>query len=516
MKPLRPHFASMRFAFMSRILSIVALLVSADAIAAGFAEGDQIKVKRATPMLFRAEKFRDANEGETFNVLAYRPELKKVFVLSKGKDGKDVALSIDETAVQLVPADPVAALAAAKTAMAAKRFADASAVIAAAMRTNPGDASLSSALSAVKETEAGSKAIVIAKATAGRTAADIIRIRKNASVIDHPSALFSDDTSNQTRAAAMQKHADALEQKAAASLREAEGKYAAALSAFNRLVDRGSSESGVARNGEAKTTSVSKAEAERVAKDEESFGEIGLSEVPFSYTFAADWTEDQIESVEIKGIARIIDYNPILTESVFALQALAQTEEHRKWLRVGLNRFGRAGNRDERVAATANLQDALKRLTGKEPYTLTRTVGHQNMIRGLSEDNKVLLDRVAGNHDQSMNRNLSISLIGKLGLNQGTGLSAKEAGEIANTFFVACAPEIQADLLKAVRTEDFGTVLDKRWNDHHDHLLAFGINRDRIDRLKAQGTNVGLRTFLENTRRIICVKPEFANMKSAR
>jgi hypothetical protein len=481
-----------------------------------FAEGDQIKVTRAAPMFFRSEKYRDGNESETFNVLAYRPELKKVFVLAKSKDGKDVALSIDETAVRLVPADPVAALAAAKTAMAAKRFADASAVIAAAIRTNREDASLSSALSAVKETEAASKAVDNAKATAGKTAADIIRIRKNARVIDHPNALFPNDTSNQTRAAAMREQADALEQKAAASLREAEGKYAAAASAFNRLGAGGSSKSGVARNGEAKTASISKAEAERVAKDEESFGEVGLSEVPFSYTFAADWTEDQIESVEIKGIAQIIAENPILTESVFALQALTQTEEHRKLLRVGLNRFGRAGNRDERVAATADLADALKRITGNGVGTLTRTVGKQNMIRGLSEDNKALLDRVAGNYDQSMNRNLSISMVEKLGLNQGTGLSAKEAGEIGNTFFVACAPDIQAELLKAVGTEDFGTILDKRWNDHHDHLLAFGINRDRIDRLKAQGTNVGLRTFLENTRRIFCVKSEFANMKSAR
>jgi hypothetical protein len=240
MKSLSPLLALVRNVSAPLVLLLVAMLVSTYANAASFAEGDQIKVTRAAPMFFRSEKYRDGNEGETFNVLAYRPELKKVFVLAKGKDGKDLALSIDETAVQLVPADPVAALAAAKTAMAAKRFADASAVIAAAMRTNLGDTSLSSALSAVKETEAASKAIGDAKATAGRTAADIIRIRKNARVIDHPSALFPDDTSNQTRAAALREQADALEQKAAASLREAEGKYAAASSAFNRLVDAAS------------------------------------------------------------------------------------------------------------------------------------------------------------------------------------------------------------------------------------------------------------------------------------
>ena len=243
---------------------------------------------------------------------------------------------------------------------------------------------------------------------------------------------------------------------------------------------------------------------------------MGLSKVPFTYTFASDWTEEEIESEETKGIAQIIAENPVLIEGVFAIQALAQTDEQRKLLRMGFNRFGRAGNRDERVAATATLADALRLITGNDVGTLTRTVGRPNMIRGLSEENRALLDRVAGNYDQSMNRNLSISMVEKLGLNQGTGLPAKEAGEIANTFFVAFAPDTQTDFLKAIGTEDFGTILDKRWNDHHDHLLAFGINRDRIDRLKAQGSNAGLRTFLENTRRVFCVKSEFKNMKSTK
>ena len=330
----------MRFGMAACILSIAALLASGDAIAAGFAEGDQIKITRAVPLYFRSEKLRAGAEGETFKVLAYRPDQRKVFVLSKGKNGKDVALSIDEAAVQLVPADPVAALVAAKTAMDAKRFADASAVIAAALRTNPGDASLSSALSAVREIEAAPKAIESAKATAGRTAADITRIRKNARVIDHPNALFPNDTSNESRAAAMREQADALEQKAAASLREAEGKYAAAFSAFNRLVDGGSPKTGVARKAAAKTASISGVEAERMAKDEESFGEMGLSKVPFTYTFASDWTEEEIESEETKGIAQIIAENPVLIEGVFAIQALAQTDEQRKLLRMGFNRFG--------------------------------------------------------------------------------------------------------------------------------------------------------------------------------
>ena len=142
----------MRFAFMSRILSIVALLVSADAIAAGFAEGDQVKLRRAAPMLFQSVKFRDGVEGETFKVLVYRSEQKKVFVLAKGKDGKDIALAVDADAVEPVPADPAAALAVAQAAVDAKKFAEASAVIERALRSNPGEASLTSAASWVMNT----------------------------------------------------------------------------------------------------------------------------------------------------------------------------------------------------------------------------------------------------------------------------------------------------------------------------------------------------------------------------
>jgi hypothetical protein len=122
MKPLRPLFASMRFAFMLRILSIVALLVSADAIAAGFAEGDQVKLRRAAPMLFQSVKFRDGVEGETFKVIVYRAEQKKVFVLAKGKDGKDIALAIEAEAVELVPVELAAALAKAQAAVDAEKM----------------------------------------------------------------------------------------------------------------------------------------------------------------------------------------------------------------------------------------------------------------------------------------------------------------------------------------------------------------------------------------------------------
>jgi hypothetical protein len=83
----------------------------------------EIKTKHAALMFFRSEKYRDAAEGEIFNVLAYRPELKKVFVLAKGEDGKDIALAIDADAVELVPADTAAALAKARAAVDAKNFA---------------------------------------------------------------------------------------------------------------------------------------------------------------------------------------------------------------------------------------------------------------------------------------------------------------------------------------------------------------------------------------------------------
>ncbi len=240
MKPLRPFFASMRFAFMSRILSIVALLVSADAIAAGFAEGDQVKLRRAAPMLFQSVKFRDGVEGETFKVLVYRSEQKKVFVLAKGKDGKDIALAVDADAVEPVPADPAAALAVAQAAVDAKKFAEASAVIERALRSNPGEASLTSALPAIDEAAAASQSITAAKASAGRVAAEAIRLRKNAAVVDSPNPLFREDASYQDRVAKMREQADGLEQQWRTALRDAEKKYTAAVSVLKAVVDAAS------------------------------------------------------------------------------------------------------------------------------------------------------------------------------------------------------------------------------------------------------------------------------------
>ena len=235
MKSLSPLFAFVRIAFAPDVLSLVAMLVCACSNAASFVEDDQIIVRRAAPMFFRSEKYRDGNEGETFQVLAFRPELKKVFVLAKGKDGKDIALAIDSDAVELVPADPTAALAKAQAAVNAKYFTQAVAVIERALRSNPGEASLNTALQTIKDAAVAWRAIDESKANAARMVAEVNRLRRNAAVTDRPNPLNPQDTSNRDRAAQMRKQADDLESKSLTASSDAEAKFAAAVSELKGL-----------------------------------------------------------------------------------------------------------------------------------------------------------------------------------------------------------------------------------------------------------------------------------------
>ena len=181
MKSPLPLPASVHLAFALRMLALVTLLMSAAANAAGFADGDKVRIRRAAPMFFGSEQFREGIEGELFKVLAYRTELKKVFVLAKGKDGRDIALGIDADAVELARA---------------------------AVRSATGSSGTSDNQ----------------KAMAANIAAEVVRLRKNADVIDRPNPLIPNDTSNQARAAKLRAQADALERQAASSVSASPGR----------------------------------------------------------------------------------------------------------------------------------------------------------------------------------------------------------------------------------------------------------------------------------------------------
>jgi hypothetical protein len=139
-----------------------------------FKAGDKVRITRAATLTFNGKTYRDAAIGDRFNVLAYRPAEKRVYLGLRDSEGKDFAVAVEEDAVEFVRAAVNRAPTAAK---------------------------------AIGNTSATDQ-----RAMAAKVAAEVARLRKNADVIDHPNRLFPNDTSNEERAAQLRAQADALEQ----------------------------------------------------------------------------------------------------------------------------------------------------------------------------------------------------------------------------------------------------------------------------------------------------------------
>ena len=70
--------------------------------AAPLKPGMEVQLLRNEDLLFQNESFRLGKKGESFKVLAYRPEQKRIFVSAKDAGGKEIALSIPEDAVEVM------------------------------------------------------------------------------------------------------------------------------------------------------------------------------------------------------------------------------------------------------------------------------------------------------------------------------------------------------------------------------------------------------------------------------
>lgn len=201
-------------------LAAASALMAADP---AFREGDEIKLLHPQPMYFRADKFRDAAAGEQHRVLAYRSDEHKVFVQAKDADGKDIALSVSDDAVELLKADPIKALAAAKAALDSRKFAEARTAISVAKRTNQQDEKLTKALASVEEAEAAHNALEAAKVGVAKAAAEAAPMRRYASM-----SLYN-KIKNETLAKADKLQRDALDaQKRAEAKLNAASAFAAA------------------------------------------------------------------------------------------------------------------------------------------------------------------------------------------------------------------------------------------------------------------------------------------------
>lgn len=224
--------SSLRSVLAVAFVSLV--LRSSDTFAADFQKGDRVTITRSEKLFFLDREFRTAAAGEVFTVAGYRPELKKVFLLSKDEKGREIAVSVIETAVASAPIKPAQIMSDARTAVRVRNFTEALRIVQQAQTSAPNSAELNQFATEIKRLKDADAAFKAAKTQAAQIAGEVARLRRNANVADRPNLLNANDTSNQDRAERIRAQADAMEAKAKQSTEIAEFHLNEALATFDR------------------------------------------------------------------------------------------------------------------------------------------------------------------------------------------------------------------------------------------------------------------------------------------
>lgn len=196
-----------------------------------FFADDEVKLLRDIPLHFMNKPHREGTAGEQFKVLAYKAETRRVYLLAR-EDGKDIALTVDEEAVVLLPKDVGPIAAQARVSAEAGDYNSARKLLASAQRTNRQDPRIIQALDALIRVEAHTRKLLQAKVALAGAVTEASRVRKNAVVVDRPNLLDPGDTSNQTRAAALREKADGVENNAKALVAKIEAELKQDLDAI--------------------------------------------------------------------------------------------------------------------------------------------------------------------------------------------------------------------------------------------------------------------------------------------
>ena len=190
---------------------------------------------RKESLYFHDQVLREGKDGESFHVLAYRGEQKKVFVSAKDPQGKEIALAVDEAAVAVIHPNPLVLLDKAAEAAEDRKFDAAAALIAEALRAKPADEDIQKAQRLVASAREIKQRLDTSKAAFATIQTQADRQRHNASITDRPNPLTHDDT-NQTRAREMREQADAKESRAGNGLKDAERDLENRVSDLKELV----------------------------------------------------------------------------------------------------------------------------------------------------------------------------------------------------------------------------------------------------------------------------------------
>ncbi|HEV7403992.1 MAG TPA: hypothetical protein VGO11_13725 [Chthoniobacteraceae bacterium] len=197
------NFRSPLYAAISWML----LLLPAFA-ATPFQPGDTAQLTRDEALHFNDKVFRQGRAGQEFTVLAYRPDLKKVFVRATDNTGKVIALTLPEDALALKPIDlPKVRTEAIALAVAGRIDASLQAIDR-ALRAAPDDQGLATLRPLVTQVRASAEAFAKAQENQRSATVEAARLRKNANTIDRPNPLNQRDQSSSVRAQEMRAEAD--------------------------------------------------------------------------------------------------------------------------------------------------------------------------------------------------------------------------------------------------------------------------------------------------------------------
>jgi hypothetical protein len=70
-----------------------------------FPKGSTVRLKKDAPLLFKDKEARTGKAGESFTVVQHNTATKRVYVLATDGDGKQVALNVEDDAVEFAPYD---------------------------------------------------------------------------------------------------------------------------------------------------------------------------------------------------------------------------------------------------------------------------------------------------------------------------------------------------------------------------------------------------------------------------
>lgn len=189
---------------MIRILILSLFFVAVSIGIAEFPPGARVRVVQNEPMLFEGRTYRTGKSGEEFIVLQHKVSTNTVFISFTEPNGRRIALSLPESAVQEVSIDTRAIAVSAAQALAKNNYPLAVAELKRLQSHFPNQLACSEAVQIVQSAIQSQQSLTAMMA-------NVVRIRRNATVAGRPNALDKRDTSNQKRATSLRVEAAKIE-----------------------------------------------------------------------------------------------------------------------------------------------------------------------------------------------------------------------------------------------------------------------------------------------------------------